>query len=745
MTQVNTSYFGDSCKTASKFCRLRRVVPAAAALLLGACTSHSFPERTSHYSLAPQTATSQVQVRPEDSRPLPGQAPVSASPHGPGDLNFVQYGEGLRNGRNLNVDSEPDTNADITINLVDVPSGDAVQQVLGGILKENYVIEANLTGTITLQTARPVSRSGALRLLDSALRSKGASIASGDDFIRIVQGGGNADGSGASTGTQRVIALDYVSADSLQKVFSGMAQSGVTVTSDTDRNVIVLNGSRSALDDAEALVDVFDVNWMRGMSFAATPVQYTSASRVVDDLDAIFRTGMAGPISGVVRFVPLDRLNVVLTITGQASYLDEAGDWIGRLDRSGGQAGQRFYVIPIQNRPATEIADILRDTLTAERTGGSSNGNGVAPGERTLIESTESDTDATGSASIVFGASADGKSIPAAKVFADDANNSLVALATPEQFGMLEGAISQLDATPNQVFLEATIAEVTLTDDLSYGLTWFFQSGEFDLSFTDIASGAVSSQFPGFSALFSGENGRAALSAVAGVTDVKILSAPSLMVLDNRTAVLQVGDQVPVVTQSAVSVTNPDAPIVNSVSLRDTGIILNVTPRVNDGGLVILEIDQEVSDVVATQSSGIDSPTIQQRRISTSVAVQDGESVALGGLMRERITDTRTKVPLLGDLPLIGAAFSTTGYSTQRTELLVLITPRVVRGRESAFAVTDELRKRMKSVESAFFRSAPVPLIVEPTANSSSDKAVSDLRLDNQVVEDPVAVGEPAA
>jgi general secretion pathway protein D len=254
----------------------------------------------------------------------------------------------------------------------------------------------------------------------------------------------------------------------------------------------------------------------------------------------------------------------------------------------------------------------------------------------------------------------------------------------------------------NQVFLEATIAEVTLTDSLSYGLTWFFQSGEFNTTFSDASNGAVASQFPGFSVLFSGQDGRAALSAVAGITDVKILSAPSLMVLDNRTATLQVGDQVPVVTQSSVSVTDPDAPIVNSVSLRDTGIILSVTPRVNDSGLVILEIDQEVSDVVATQSSGIDSPTIQQRRISTSVSVRDGQSVALGGLMRERLSDTETKIPLLGDVPFLGKLFSTTTTESTRTELLVMITPRVIRSTDASLTVTDDLVRRMKSIEDTF-------------------------------------------
>ena len=258
-----------------------------------------------------------------------------------------------------------------------------------------------------------------------------------------------------------------------------------------------------------------------------------------------------------------------------------------------------------------------------------------------------------------------------------------------------------LDVTPNQVMLEATIAEVTLRDDLSYGLNWFLESGEFDLSFSAADTGAIASNFPGFSALFTGENGRAVLNAVASVTDVKVLSSPTLMVLDNRTATLQVGDQVPIVTQTAVSTNDPNAPIVNSVELRDTGVILKVTPRVNEGGRVMLDIEQEVSDVIETKTSGIDSPTIQQRKIKTSVAVDNGSSVALGGLIRDRVTEGATKIPLLGDIPGLGELFRSTTKKNERTELVVLITPRVVGGMEDATRVTNELRDKMRAVSIA--------------------------------------------
>ena len=287
------------------------------------------------------------------------------------------------------------------------------------------------------------------------------------------------------------------------------------------------------------------------------------------------------------------------------------------------------------------------------------------------------------------------------RIQADESNNSLLILATAEEFQLLQQVITLLDVTPNQVMLEATIAEVTLRDDLSYGLNWFLESGDFDLTFSAADTGAVASAFPGFSALFTGENGRAVLNAVASVTDVKVLSSPTLMVLDNRTATLQVGDQVPIVTQTAVSTNDPNAPIVNSVELRDTGVILKVTPRVNEGGRVMLDIEQEVSDVIETKTSGIDSPTIQQRKIKTSVAVDNGSTVALGGLIRDRVTEGGTKIPLLGDIPGLGELFRSTTTKNERTELVVLITPRVVGGAEDATRVTNELRDKMRAVSIA--------------------------------------------
>jgi general secretion pathway protein D len=267
-------------------------------------------------------------------------------------------------------------------------------------------------------------------------------------------------------------------------------------------------------------------------------------------------------------------------------------------------------------------------------------------------------------------------------------NNTLLILATREDYQRVLGVIQNLDIIPNQVMIEATIAEVTLTDDLKFGLRWHLDGKKSSYSFTGGSS--FGSVFPGFSYALAAASAQVTLNALSTITKVNVISSPSLMVLDKQTATLQIGDQVPIVTQSAVGIVAVNAPIVNSVNYRDTGVILSITPRIHESGRVFLKIEQEVSSVGATTSSTIDSPTIKQRRIKTTVQIKDGEALALGGLIQDQVNDTRNQIPLLGDLPILGNAFKEKGGSIGKTELIVLITPRIVRSLNEAREITDE-------------------------------------------------------
>lgn len=292
--------------------------------------------------------------------------------------------------------------------------------------------------------------------------------------------------------------------------------------------------------------------------------------------------------------------------------------------------------------------------------------------------------------------------MPGVRITADEANNALVILANAQDYAVIEAALRKLDIKPLQVMIEATVAEVTLTDKLNLGLQYYLKTGNFQAVLSEGAKNNINVPFPGFNFIpgfdfaFSTVAGsQVLLDALKSLTEVKVLSSPTLMVLNNQTGRLQVGDQVPIAVQSAVGVLAPGSPVVNSIEYRDTGVILRVTPRVNASGSVLLDISEEVSEVSATTSSTLNSPTISQRRLLSSVLTSDGETIALGGLIRDSQTRGRSGIPGLVDIPVLGNLFGTRGTSTTRTELIVLITPKVIRSREDGSAVTRELLQKV--------------------------------------------------
>jgi general secretion pathway protein D len=318
------------------------------------------------------------------------------------------------------------------------------------------------------------------------------------------------------------------------------------------------------------------------------------------------------------------------------------------------------------------------------------------------------------------------------RLVADPGSNTVVVQTTRLDWPRIEAALRRLDQVPLQVLIEATIAEVTLNDRLRFGLQVAVRSGNFAVNFTPDRSRSASfvASEPGngragrlddtllglLGGYLSVPDARVLLDALSSITTVNVISSPQLMVLSNQTATLQVGDQVPIATQSALPVESFGGRIVNSIQLRDTGVILRVTPRVNSSGLIGMDIEQEVSDVVPTESSGIDSPTIRQRRVQSTVAVQSGETVALGGLIRRGNNRTRSGLPGLRDVPVLGQLIGSTDTAETRTELLVLLTPRIVRSSEEARSLTAELRARLTGFEPLPASSRPDRLPPPPRA-----------------------------
>ena len=605
---------------------------------------------------------------------------------------------------------------EFTLNFADADLREVIRTMLQDSLETNYTIDPRIQGTVTLQTSRPLSRDQILPTLEEILRLNGAAIVEGSGLFRIVpleEAGKMAPnlsfkdirGRGLSV---RVIPLRFVAASEIEGVLQAFTSVAGGTTVDSARNLVFVAGTRQELSNLANLVSVLDVDWMKGMSFALKPLKSTGPETIIVELEQILLNPTGPDLANLLRFVPIERMNAVLVISKQPRYLDEALSWIERLDQ-GGTDQQRLHVYYVQNRRAADLAEVLGQIFGAETSILGDTTSSLAPGLTPVTLSSEPpseggpEAEAVPSPPPVGGGSAGAGStslggLGEVRIIADQESNSLVTLASATDYRAVEAALKQLDILPLQVLIEATIAEVTLTDQLDFGLRWFFQAGDNELSFSDFAEGAVGAVFPGFNYVFANNDARVALNALKKITDVNVLSAPSIVVLDNQTAKLEVGDQVPITTRSSVSTTDSDAPAVNEVDQRDTGVILTVTPRVNAGGLVILEVVQEVSDAVETDTSDIDSPTIQQRKLESTIAIQSGATVALGGLVRDRIEETVNGIPLLMDIPYLGNLFKARSNKKDRTELLVLLRPRVIRNSDDARALTDELRRRLPGI-----------------------------------------------
>lgn len=605
----------------------------------------------------------------------------------------------------------------VTLNFSDVPIDEALNAILGEVLERRYVIEDGVSGTMTLQSSRPVELDSLLPILESVLKSKGAAIVEEGEYLRIIslpnasrQGRINRGQSLPGFGVH-VEPLRYVAASEMARLLEPIAPQGAILRVDRSRNLLLLSGTQNEIQALTSTIEIFDVDWLEGMSFGVYPLQSSSPEDIIGDLENIFSNQAESPIEGLVRFLPNNRLNAVIAVTPTPSILRHVESWVSKFDDVGLQSTEQLFVYDVQNGTAAELAQVLQNVLGGQSTSRQLPRT-VAPELRDRSVASDSINDSLDqniSRSVFRSSNSQnvsgfeiGNGSPlvsgdSLSVFPYDSKNSLVIVATPADYQGLLSILEKLDVVSNQVLIEATIAEVTLQDELSLGLQWFFQNGNTEINLSNAANGAVGPVFPGFSAVVSQADAQVALNALASITDVKVISSPSLMVLDNQTAVLQVGDEVPIVTQQ--SVTNSlTTPIFNSVTFRDTGVILRVTPRVNDSGLVLLEIEQEVSNVVGTITSGIDSPTIQQRRIETTVAVNDGESLALAGLIEDSVTRTSAGVPFISRVPVLGNLFKTESDNDDRTELLVIITPRVIRNMDEARKVTDEYRQRLNSL-----------------------------------------------
>ncbi|HEX6013680.1 MAG TPA: type II secretion system secretin GspD [Geminicoccaceae bacterium] len=625
----------------------------------------------------------------------------------------------------------------VQLNFDQAEIRDVVKVILGDILGVSYTVDPEVQGQVTLSTSAPMAEQDLLAVLETVLRANGASLVdTGAGAYRVM----SAD---AAIGRSEVLPLGgqpiqvrpgygitivplrSISATSAAQFIQPLVASPEDIRIDPGRNAILFSGTAAERQNVvETLADL-DVDWMADKSIGLFPLERANAEAIIPELQAIFAPfDPTGAEPALIRFLPLARMNAVLAIAGDPGQIEEVADWVSRLDY--GQAvGSQFYVHYLKHAAAEEVAKLLNEAFSegpASEPGPTlGSGSAALGGAPPVLQ--EEDTGefavAEDGGQQPFGGAAEPPPTASGpvKVVASKANNALLIRATPAEYQRVEATLLRLDTAPWQVLIEATIAEVVLTDQLRYGVQYFLESGSFAGSFVSGGTSLLPSPvIPGFNFLFTPGGSNITIDALSRLTDVRVLSAPSVVVQDNSEAVLTVGDEVPVTTRSAVSVIDPDAPVVNSIEYRDTGVILQVRPRINSNAVVSLEIAQEVSRVPNPESL---TPTITQRKITSRVNVQSGQTVVLGGLIQDSESRGRDRIPVLGEIPVVGNLFGTTNNNNVRSELIVFITPRVFRNPEDARDVSEELRSRLKSLRpTPFARAAPLgPSVPPPVPN----------------------------
>jgi general secretion pathway protein D len=667
----------------------------------------------------------------------------------------------------------------VELNFEGAEIQNVAKTVLGDTLGISFVVDPRVQGNVTLASTGPIPRKDVLPVFESVLRMSNAAVVHEGNLVKIVpvaeaSGTGAVNiGAGQAGFGVSIVPLRYTAATTIARTAENFLSRAGAIKIDQARNLLLIQGTTAERQAALDVVAAFDVEWMRNQSVGVYPLKSTSPETMIKELERVFESGDGGQGQGVVRFQPISRMNAVLVVTKNPKFLERATQWVQRLDRSD-TSGTTVRVYRLKYASAPQVAKVLNEIFLTQRAGqsiGDSPLSQIAPGTsaaQSRLDSLKaanagSDGSATssGKSSPARGAASAGTAGPIAAAFEnfenkgkdgdaesttrsssisstdkggmfqnvritpDTADNSIVVYSNQEDYRIIERSLRELDRPRLQVAIEATVAEVTLTDALQFGVQYFFANRNSNVGLLPATGGAVAAPaataasatatadassavqtaiqsaflqrvLPGLNLVLGAEaQPKVILTALSNLTNVKVLSAPSVVVMDNQPALLQVGNEIPVSTGAATILTNPNTPVVNTIEMRNTGVILKVLPHVYANGQIQMEIEQEISNVVNPTQVTL-TPTISQRRVHSTIAVTSGQTVLLGGLISDQDQSTKAGIPLLSDIEVIGNLFGTRSGQKVRTEIIMFIKPRLIRNSVDSRSVAEEFRSRLE-------------------------------------------------
>jgi general secretion pathway protein D len=671
--------------------------------------------------------------------------------------------------------TSPKGTGSYSLNFDEADLGEVAKVILSDILGQNYVLSPKVAGKVTLQTTEPLTKEELLPTLEMVLRMNNAALVK-DGKIYHIEPAADAlylsDLSASRSGYQtRVIPVKNVAVQDIVDIIKPMVHEKTILNVDAKRNILVASGTADEIARVLDMVGTFDIDVLKGRSFGLFPLTHVDPKTMIEELQSVFYQKAKGEKSEFFQFIPIKRLNAVLAVTHQAHYLEDIESWIFRLDKANTASGGGVNVYKVQHADAKKLAATLNQIFTGSKSKDTS--ASIAPGETADTMSNQDPTNTGNTPSSTGGSPFSTSNTPSnigttptgnlgtfavnpsdqnspagnpgafavndpdkealagnvpagggslsdigkVKIIADEANNSIVIVATAQDYEVILPVIEQLDMMPLQVLIDATVVQVNLTDKLQYGISWYFNHGRSSIADVNTppglnagsvaASAIAATASGGLTALYSSGALQALLSSEATRDKINVISSPSLMVLNNQKAKINVGQQVPISTgvssiPLAGGSTTPSFAQSNSIQYKDTGVTLEVTPRVNANGMVIMKLKQIVSKVVPVSNTQAttqqQSPTLDKKEIDSSVAVHDGETIVLGGLIDETVDNSKNGIPWLYDLPLIGSLFGGTTKNNTKTELVVLITPRVVKDKQDSRVISNEFKRKLTGI-----------------------------------------------
>ncbi len=529
---------------------------------------------------------------------------------------------------------------------------EVAQTIFADVLKVNYIIDPQVKGRVNFRTITPIPKDEVLSVMEIIFRLNG---------IGFVE----------ESGLYRIVPLPEVSRELIYSQI-GKAPEKVAIEMFAFKNLEL----KESMPDIENALGLH----LKG---------------------------------GTVRIVPIYRLNALIVVASAKEHLDYIRKWIEVFDSMFAVAKPKIFVYPLQNSKAAHIASLLQSIFTGTAAPSAPTTTTAPAAPKTGIQPGAAPAPRPGPAATATG----GGSFVSAetRVFADEITNSLIILATPPDYSFIEETIKRLDIMPRQVVIEGLIARVDLTDNLSFGISWSLKSNvglhpfqnkiNLDGDIGINSGGLDTTKLPAKGFTFVGRDSkntvRAVITALAEESKAKVLAAPHVLVSDNREARIQVGRQVPIATSTTSTPISGGTTVTttstSTIQYKDIGIILKVKPQVNDSGLISLEITQEISSLGETvKVGGLDEISINKTEAVTNLVAQDGETIIIGGLIQEDVSKSKDGIPFLSKIPVIGNLFGSTTDKTTRTELIILLTPHVIRTLQDAGDATTDYLDRYK-------------------------------------------------